>query len=192
MWIFWLNFFFQKSKFSLFLIEFYYILMFFLSNRVKKKVQIHQKKFKKSSDFGKHKISNLNWRYIFENDIKTYKMKKFNQKQQKIWFLRKTILRQKIHILAHSGGRNITEIIFWHILLFLSHCESKHCIKCVKSPLKMVNFFRKSWKISTMGRFLKKKAITIFFKYTFLECGEGPQQHPIERYLEVWTFKIST
>jgi hypothetical protein len=30
-----------------------------------------------------------------------------------------------------------------------------------------------------------KKAITIFLKYTFLECGEGPQQHPIERYLEV-------
>jgi hypothetical protein len=80
-------------------------------------------------------------------------MKKFYEKQQEIWFLKKKNFSQKIHILAHSGGRNITEIIFWHIL---SQCESKFCIKCVKSLLKMVNFFWKLWKISTMGRFLKK------------------------------------
>jgi hypothetical protein len=57
--------------------------------------------------------------------------------------LKKKFLSQKIHISAHRGGRNITKIIFW---LILSHCGSKLCIKCVKSLLKIVNFFQKSWK----------------------------------------------
>jgi hypothetical protein len=96
-------------------------------------------------------------------------MKKFNQKQEKFWFLKKKNFSQKIHILAHSGGRNITEIIFWHIL---SHCGTKRCIKCVKSLLKMVNFFRKSWKICTMGRFLKKSHNDFFLNLHFWNVGK--------------------
>ncbi len=102
----------------------------------------------------KNKISNLNWRYIFENDIKTYKMKKFNQKQQKIWFLKKKIFSQKIHILAHSGGRKITNNIFWHIL---SHCESKLCIKCVKKSAKNGQFLSKVMKNMHYGPISQKK-----------------------------------
>jgi hypothetical protein len=32
---------------------------------------------------------------------------------------------------------------------------------------------------------ISQKSHNNFFKYAFLECGEGPQQHPIEKYLEV-------
>jgi hypothetical protein len=49
--------------------------------------------------------------------------------------LKKKNFSHKIHILAHSGGRNITKKIFW---LILSHCGSKLCMKCMKSLLKIV------------------------------------------------------
>jgi hypothetical protein len=31
---------------------------------------------------------------------------------------------------------------------------------------------------------ISQKSHNDFLKYKFLECGKGPQQHPIERYLE--------
>jgi hypothetical protein len=78
------------------------------------------------------------WTFLTRFDKKHKNVIKINQKQRKFWFLKKKNFSQKIHISAHSGGRNITEIIFWHIL---SHCESKFCIKCVKSRL-FANFMR--------------------------------------------------
>jgi hypothetical protein len=43
-----------------------------------------------------------------------------------------------------------------------------------------------------MGRYLKKSS-TDFFKCVFLECGDGPQQHPINIYicLILWLAPIS-
>jgi hypothetical protein len=66
---------------------------------------------------------------------------------------------------------NITKNFF---LLILSHCGSKFCRKCVKSLVKMVNFFRKSWKICTMGRFLKKSYNDFFFNLHFWNVGKVP------------------
>jgi hypothetical protein len=55
---------------------------------------------------------------------------------------------------------------------------------CEKSA-KSGQFLSRVMKNMHYGPISQKKAVTIFFKFTFLECVEGPQQHPIERYLEV-------
>jgi hypothetical protein len=117
--------------------------------------------------------------YLTKFDEKHLNLIGFNQKLRKYWILPEKSLVKKTHILAHSGRRNLTKIIFWQIP---SQYGSKFCIKCVKSLLKRINFVGKR---STMGQCLKKD--NGFFKYIFFNI----QSRNILKY-ELWNFRLKS